>query len=178
MERNDTERDDLARRTDRDAAVKDDMRTRNGGDSAVSRDAAMPNDRSTSDDAKMRDRGAVMHDERVDMRDPSDATANASAPTRPSAAPAEDGEALLAADATTSLRTRWQQIQVGFVDEPQAAVRDADALVNEAVAQLTEGFTRQRKTLEQALAGGHDSTEEMRVALQRYRAFFERLLSI
>ncbi len=91
-----------------------------------------------------------------------------------------DADALLPTDELTKFQTRWQQIQVGFVDEPREAVQHAEALVNDVVTQLTDGFTRQRQTLEQSWSGGNEasSTEEMRVALQRYRTFFQRLLTL
>jgi hypothetical protein len=76
-------------------------------------------------------------------------------------------------------RTRWEAIQTGFVDQPRAAVEQADALVSQVVTRLTEVFTRERSTLEgQWTKGGDVSTEDLRVALTRYRSFFHRLLSM
>ena len=76
-------------------------------------------------------------------------------------------------------RTRWESIQTGFVDQPRAAVEQADALVSQVVARLTEVFTRERSTLEgQWTKGDGVSTEDLRVALTRYRSFFHRLLSM
>ena len=76
-------------------------------------------------------------------------------------------------------RTRWEAIQTGFVDQPRAAVEQADALVSQVVARLTEVFTRERSTLEgQWTKGDGVSTEDLRVALTRYRSFFHRLLSM
>jgi len=75
-------------------------------------------------------------------------------------------------------RNRWQAIQVGFVDEPRRAVEDADALVAEVVQQLIDSFAGERKNLEgQWSRGDQVSTEDLRVALRRYRSFFDRLLS-
>jgi len=82
-------------------------------------------------------------------------------------------------DATESdrLRSRWADAQAEFVDSPQQAVQDADALVAELMQQLAETFARERATLEQQWVRGEDvSTEDLRVALTRYRSFFERLL--
>lgn len=77
------------------------------------------------------------------------------------------------------LRDRWEAIQTGFVDEPRAAVEQADALVSQVLGRLTEVFTRERTLLEQQWTRGGDvSTEDLRVALKRYRSFFERLLSV
>jgi hypothetical protein len=71
-------------------------------------------------------------------------------------------------------RAHWNIIQQGFVDNPQNAVREGDELVARVIKNLAETFSEQRVTLE----GEHGSTEELRLALRRYRSFFERLLSI
>jgi len=77
------------------------------------------------------------------------------------------------------LRTRWSEIQTGFVDEPRRAVEDADALVAAAMQRLAEIFASERSELEgQWDRGDNVSTEDLRIALQRYRSFFGRLLSI
>lgn len=76
-------------------------------------------------------------------------------------------------------RTQWESIQTGFVDQPRAAVEQADALVSQVVTRLTELFTRERSTLEgQWTQGDNVSTEDLRIALTRYRSFFHRLLSM
>ena len=77
------------------------------------------------------------------------------------------------------LRARWTTIQSGFVDEPRQAVQDADELVSSAIKQIAEGFRDQREQLEKQWTTGSDvSTEDLRVSLQHYRAFFDRLLSL
>ena len=77
------------------------------------------------------------------------------------------------------LRSRWEAIQTGFVDEPRAAVEQADTLVAEVMKRLAEVFADERTTLEQQWGRGDNvSTEELRIALKRYRSFFERLLSV
>jgi hypothetical protein len=77
------------------------------------------------------------------------------------------------------LRERWQRIQGTFVDDPHASVEQADTLVATAIQRLTEIFSAEKSTLETAWSRGSDtSTEEMRQALRRYRAFFERILTI
>ena len=87
--------------------------------------------------------------------------------------------ALLAPDEAQSLRSRWDAIQVGFVDDPRTAVQQADSLVANAMKRLAEVFADERARLEgQWDRGGDVSTEELRVALQRYRSFFGRLLSV
>jgi len=75
-------------------------------------------------------------------------------------------------------QSRWEEIQVRFVDEPRGAVEDADALVATVMQRLAEGFAQERERLEGQWGRGEDiSTEDLRVALQRYRSFFQRLLA-
>ncbi len=77
-----------------------------------------------------------------------------------------------------AMRARWEAIQAGFVDEPRRAVEDADALVAQVIRQLAESFATERARLEaQWSRGDQVSTEDLRVALQRYRSFFQDLLS-
>jgi molecular chaperone GrpE (heat shock protein) len=76
------------------------------------------------------------------------------------------------------LRERWQSIQAAFVDEPQEAVQQADALVTEVIKRLTRTFQETKDSLETQLGEAEDvSTEDLRIGLQRYRTFFERLLA-
>ena len=87
--------------------------------------------------------------------------------------------ALLVADDSQRFRTRWNEVQTGFVDEPRKAVEQADGLVAELMKRLAEGFANERATLEKHWHEGNDvSTEDLRQALQRYRSFFDRLLSV
>lgn len=77
------------------------------------------------------------------------------------------------------LRSRWNSIQTGFVDEPRASVEQADALVAEVMKRIAQMFAEQRATLDKQWADHEDvSTEDLRVTLQRYRSFFNRLLSL
>jgi len=86
---------------------------------------------------------------------------------------------LLASDIVNQLRGQWTDIQAGFVDEPRRAVERADGLVADAIKRLAETFSNERAQLEgQWDRGGDVSTEDLRQALQRYRSFFSRLLSV
>ena len=77
-----------------------------------------------------------------------------------------------------SLRSRWSDIQGRFVDEPQSAVKEADTLVVEVVQSVARRFADERESLEKQWHSGSDvSTEDLRLALQHYRSFFQRLLS-
>ena len=76
------------------------------------------------------------------------------------------------------LRERWLSIQARFVDDPQEAVQQADALVTDVIQRLTRTFEETKDSLETQLGEADDvSTEDLRVGLQRYRTFFERLLA-
>lgn len=86
--------------------------------------------------------------------------------------------AFLPDDRMRSMRDRWTEVQASFVDDPQTAVQQAHQLVADLVNELTQTFTRERTDLEsQWKGGGTADTEALRVALQRYRSFFNRLLS-
>ena len=88
------------------------------------------------------------------------------------------GGSLLPADMDDTFQQRWKEIQTRFVDEPRGAVEDADGLVASLMQQLADGFAKERERLEAQWGRGEDiSTEDLRVALQRYRTFFQRLLS-
>jgi hypothetical protein len=80
---------------------------------------------------------------------------------------------------TEEFRARWNNIQVQFVDEPRRSVEQADELVAQTMKRLAEVFARERDRLEQEWDRGDNvSTEDLRIALQRYRSFFDRLLSV
>ncbi len=82
-------------------------------------------------------------------------------------------------DELQDLKTHWDKIQTGFVDEPRTAVEEADALVASTMQQLASAFAKERANLEQQWDRGDNvSTEDLRVAFQRYRSFFRRLLSL
>lgn len=86
---------------------------------------------------------------------------------------------LFSSQEATDFRERWNALQVGFVDEPRQAVQDADSLVAGAMKRLAEIFAEERARLDQQWdRGGDVSTEDLRVALRRYRSFFGRLLSV
>ena len=85
---------------------------------------------------------------------------------------------LLPEEQSEQLTERWEEIQASFVDRPQEAVAEADALVADLMQRITSSFANERGRLEQQWSQGDDvSTEDLRVALTRYRSFFERLLT-
>ncbi len=82
-------------------------------------------------------------------------------------------------DESGQFRTRWTEVQSAFVDSPRSAVERADSLVAETMKRLAEMFSQERARLEgQWDRGDNVTTEDLRVALQRYRAFFDRLLNV
>jgi hypothetical protein len=88
-------------------------------------------------------------------------------------------EALFTGEETSRLRAEWDQVQASFVDEPRQAVEQADRLVATAIKRLAEIFADEKGRLEgQWDRGGDVSTEDLRLALRRYRAFFGRVLSV
>ena len=87
-------------------------------------------------------------------------------------------EPVLPADRTAGYRERWDDVQSRFVDDPRSSVEQADTLVLEVVQDLQTTFGSERSSLEAQWQSGEDvQTEDLRVALRRYRSFFDRLLS-
>jgi hypothetical protein len=79
----------------------------------------------------------------------------------------------------TDFHSRWTEVQAAFVDDPRDCVQKADGLVSDVVDRLTAGFSQARSGLEEQWSRGEQvSTEDLRLALQRYRDFFERLLAV
>jgi hypothetical protein len=98
--------------------------------------------------------------------------------TEPSSGP-PTSPSLFADKDLSGLRSRWDNVQAAFVDNPEECVQKADTLVAEVVHQLTTGFSDARSRLEAQWAQGEKvSTEDLRIALKRYRDFFQRLLSV
>lgn len=131
---------------------------------------------STSDIAAA-DRSKVRDQEARDaeVRNTNDQIPAAERPRPVDEAPAP----LFANEDAAGYRTRWSAIQTGFVDEPRKAVEEADTLVAQVMKQLAEVFAEERRQLEsQWERADKVSTEDLRVAMRRYRSFFERLLAI
>ena len=123
---------------------------------------------------------APAEDEPLTTADESSAgrTESSQMQTEPSSEPSSE-RSLLADNDRSGLRSRWDDVQAAFVDNPKECVQKADTLVAEVVEQLTTGFSDARSRLEEQWARGEKvSTEDLRVALKRYRDFFQRLLSV
>ena len=90
----------------------------------------------------------------------------------------EGSEPLLSPDESARFSSSWEEIQASFVDEPRQSLERADALVADVMQRLAASFSDVRTNLESQWDRGDDvSTEDLRVALTRYRSFFRRLLS-
>lgn len=120
--------------------------------------------------------------ERVETSPPTSEERQRLAGQAPESARAGAGETrapLLAPQDSQDFQTRWDDAQRGFVDEPRDAVQQADELVAELMQTLAKGFADKRASLEGQWSRGEEvSTEDLRMALQRYRSFFQRLLAV
>ena len=75
------------------------------------------------------------------------------------------------------VRERWRETQGGFVDDPRAAVQEAEALATEVADALVAEIEARRSALRSAWSDGDGSdTEVLRVALRDYRSFVEELV--
>jgi hypothetical protein len=141
--------------------------------------AAAPSATGTAAPESEQVRSAAPETEQVGTSTPGSEQVQAPASSAGTAGSASDvNEPLLATELTETFQRRWEEVQTRFVDEPRGAVEDADGLVAKLMQQLAEGFAQERERLEAQWGRGEDiSTEDLRVALQRYRSFFQRLLS-
>jgi hypothetical protein len=139
-------------------------------------DASLSRDQDTAQSTRSRDAdsgidGAPGADEPV-------ASGSGQTPGHEASGAGANHEPLFASDQSARFTTRWQEIQTSFVDEPRDAVSQADTLVADLMQRLAASFSQERERLEAQWGRGDDvSTEDLRVALTRYRSFFDRLLS-
>jgi hypothetical protein len=101
--------------------------------------------------------------------------ASAGTQTTPGAVTLVEQTAVLSREDAQTFQGRWETIQATFIDDPHAATEQADELVGEVMERLAELRQEYLRQLRSAIGDGSD-TEAMRVALQRYRAFFQMLL--
>ncbi|MGT2526672.1 hypothetical protein ACU4GG_05255 [Streptomyces nojiriensis] len=133
----------------------------------------------TADDTRGADRGELRRE--ADLTDAEESAYGDEGAASPDGAFAPEGEsgqeALLPEREAEGYRNAWGEIQGRFVDDPQGAVRDADGLVAEVMQTLAGVFSEHKKELESQWRQGEQvATEELRLALQKYRSFFGRLL--
>jgi hypothetical protein len=110
------------------------------------------------------------------VSDPPAEAPEAEAPVAKAPAAAEAPEALLGSLDTAGIRSRFLDIQAGFIDEPRQAVEEAGRFVDDLVQQVTDALQQQRGQLAGATAEA--STEDLRLALRAYRQFVDRLLGL
>ncbi|QXV59493.1 hypothetical protein CVV72_22415 [Amycolatopsis sp. TNS106] len=89
----------------------------------------------------------------------------------------DEAQTLFADTDVDRFRESWQGIQTAFVDDPRRAVKEADELVAVVIQNLATTFADHKKELESAWSQGEPATEDLRIALRRYRSFFNQLLS-
>ncbi|MGX1614900.1 hypothetical protein ACWIF8_13510 [Micromonospora chalcea] len=171
---------------DRDDAVTDDVvRDDAAADGAVGYGSAEPG--LVDPDAEpvaATDEDAGRHHDRVDPDTATAAAAGAAAagttlggadrPT-PGTVPA-DAATLFAPEAAQGFRDRWRDVQLRFVDDPRAAVGEAESLVEEAIEALSTALREQRTRLGAWQESGSTDTEQLRVAVRGYRDFLDRVL--
>lgn len=172
--------------TTADLANLDEPNTITGSRSDVVRDKGLDKGTAELESRQIdfrKDQTAVDDQNRIDQ-DRAERPASMNGPA-PAGAPVTDeakennSTPLFSMQEAADLRERWNALQVGFVDEPRKAVQDADGLVAGAMKRLAEIFADERSRLDQQWdRGGDVSTEDLRLALRRYRSFFGRLLSV
>jgi hypothetical protein len=138
-------------------------------------DLARTPDAVRAQDARLEDERVVQEsaDQRIEHTDAGPGTAQT-----PAAAQVNQPTPLFPDSEAGDFRRRWMEVQTGFVDEPRRAVQQADELVAGVMKLLAETFAREREGLEHQWDRGENvTTEDLRIAMQRYRSFFDRLLS-
>jgi len=153
--------------------------------STIDADRDMRNETFRSTDTETADRDFSTRDETSTGMSSGSSTMPRRGSTLPNPA-ATDGassgtgtEPLFPSSEAESFRSRWVEVQTGFVDEPRNAVEQADGLVAEMMKRLATVFADERARLEEQWSRGDDiGTEDLRQALRRYRSFFDRLLSV
>jgi hypothetical protein len=106
------------------------------------------------------------------------ATDEAAAELSPGAVAIDPVAALWPAGAAEALRERWRDLQLRFVDDPHKAAAEADFLVGEAIETLTSSLANLRGDLANWRSEGGGDTERLRVAVQGYRGFLDRILNL
>jgi hypothetical protein len=153
--------------------VTDEIRNDNSSELTTADLAGVRDQKEKAMDRDSRTTSAARAENRVDGAGAATGTATARAKVE------EDLGPLFSTDEAADFQQRWNNIQVAFVDEPRHAVEDADRLIAQTMKRLAEVFAGERQNLEhQWDQGDNVSTEELRVALRRYRSFFSRLLRV
>ncbi len=176
---------DVTGRNDADVSGREDAATFRQGDADVSRgDDANVTGRNDADVSVRADAATFGHDADAFRRDEADlsrdrgAAADLDRGATVGATPTDSREPGLVDDAH-ALMVQWQEVQVGFVDDPRKALQAADELVQQVIQQVERRFATERDSMEHQWSRGQDvSTEDLRLMLQRYRSLFNRLLHV
>ena len=167
---------DAIDRDTRDRDTRDrDARDRDPDRDALERDARAGTDPSGTEDGG---RAGGMTETRIAAGTGAAVPSAGTGPGAAGAAGAEGHNPLVPRDRADAYAARWNEVKGMFVDEPRQAVQQADVLVGELLADLERLFTEQRQDIERGLDTDDTSTEDLRMALHRYRSFFDRLLSL
>jgi hypothetical protein len=135
--------------------------------------------RGRSDERIVDREGAVATEAGIDLAAPAKQSRTQSSVDRVGPTAVQPNTPLFVQKEADGLRAQWNEIQAGFVDQPRSAVERADTLVADVMKRLADGFARERDNLDRQWDHGDDvTTEDLRLALQRYRSFFDRLLSV
>lgn len=151
----------------------DDVERQQREDSALRESTDVRQDSDVQQDSNVRQDSDVRQGTDVDAGlTRADADAGMPQQRQEQAALFEQGEA-------DRLQEQWRSVQFEFVDDPRAAVRQADELVAQVIQRLAETFATHKRTLEEQWSRGDEvQTEDLRLALQQYRTFFQKLLAV
>jgi len=138
-------------------------------EAAVTDEAVRTDEAAITDDAPITDEASVT-DEAGDEAGVADGL-------KPGEAGADSLADLWDTGTLAGFRERWRDAQLSFVDDPHHAVEQARSVVVEAVDMVSSALTRQRDSLNDWQSGDGD-TERLRMAMRRYRQFFDRVLDL
>jgi hypothetical protein len=83
---------------------------------------------------------------------------------------------LLGGNLTGEFQQSWKDIQSGFVEDPENAVRRAEDLTDKIISSLTQALEDRRQTLDTSARNG--DTEQLRLVLRQYRDTLESVTSL
>jgi hypothetical protein len=73
------------------------------------------------------------------------------------------------------MSTRWHEIAAMFVDDPRGCAELAATVVDDSIQALVAFVREQQDSMHASWHGEDAGTDELRTAVQRYRAFGTRL---
>ncbi|MET8429556.1 hypothetical protein [Nocardia sp. NPDC004860] len=148
-------------------------------DGLSTEDLAQPRGRATDEASEPQSEAPAFPGESAPTSGSAEPESQAAETAAPTDAPTEEeAPQLLTTEDEEGFRVRWQEIQNKFVDDPRDAVHAADTLVANVMQTLATTFAEHKQELEgQWNRGEQADTEDLRMALRRYRSFFNRLLT-